>query len=220
MTRSMGDAIHDNVAALARVPGLQLVGGYVTGSADILWTPADWALFPRQLHVTIDQGYTGSPVPTAIVRDVEPGAWTPAAAVNRNGWTAARPTIYCDRSDLSRAGGVLASGWRGDLWLAYPGWQPGQALPAAPGCNYVAVQNQLNVANAYDLSVVLDDTWPIGGTVLTAWQRGSVQVLYSPAGQLQISGVGQDNCLYLANLNPDFTTSPPQQVSAPLTFTS
>ena len=53
---------------------------------------------------------------------------------------------------------------------------------------------------------------------VTAWQPGSVQILYSPTGQLQISGVAQDNCLYVANLNPDFTTSVPQQVSAPLTF--
>jgi len=158
MTRTMGDAIHDHVGALAAARP-QLAAGYVTGSPDIKWTAADWALFGEP-WVTIDQGFTGSPVPVAIVRDVEPGAWTPAAAVNRAGWTAARPTIYCDRDDLSRAGGVLSCGWRGDLWLAYPGWQPGMALPAAPGCNYVAVQNQFDVAGAYDLSVVLDDTWP------------------------------------------------------------
>jgi hypothetical protein len=220
MTRLMGDAIHDNVAQLASVPGLQLVAGYVTGSSDILWTTPDWNRFPGIPHVTIDQGYTGSPVPTAIVRDVEPGAWTPAAAVNRSNWTAARPTIYCDQNDLSRAGGVLASGWQGDLWIAIPGWQPGHSLPAAPGCNIVAVQNQLDVNAAYDLSQVIDQLWPIGGPVaVTAWQPGSVHILYSPTGQMQISGVAQDNAIYVANLNPDFTTSVPQQVTAPLTFT-
>ena len=154
----MGDAIHDNVGHL-QVARPQLAAGYVTGSADIKWTAADWALFPGIPHVTIDQGFTGSPVPSAIVRDVEPGAWQPFSAVNRNGWTAARPTIYCDRNDLSREGGVLGCGWKGDLWLAWPGWN-GEPLPTAPGCTYVAVQNQPNVGNAYDLSVVLDDNWP------------------------------------------------------------
>ena len=157
MTRTMGDAIHDNVGHL-QVARPQLAAGYVTGSADIKWTAADWALFPGIPHVTIDQG-NGGPVLTAVVRDVEPGAWQPFSAVSRNGWTAARPTIYCDRNDLSREGGVLGCGWRGDLWLAWPGWN-GEPLPTAPGCTYVAVQNQPNVGNAYDLSVVLDDNWP------------------------------------------------------------
>lgn len=157
MTRLMGDAMHSNVARLPA--GLQLVGGYVTGSADILWTPADWARFPFTPHITIDQGF-GPAVLGAIVRDVEPGAWPPQEAVNRTSWTAARPTIYCDQWDLTRAGGVLACGWRGDLWLAIPGWHPGQALPPTPGCTVVAVQNEQNVGSAYDLSVVLDDTWP------------------------------------------------------------
>lgn len=218
MTRTMGDAIHINAHTLAQIPGLALVGGYVTGDSVVQWTPADWQLYPFLPHITIDQGFTGSPVGSAIVRDVEPTAWTPAAAVNKNGWTAARPTIYCDRDDLSRAGGVLACGWRGDIWLAYPDWQPGQPLPPAPGCNYVAVQNQLNVNNSYDLSVVLDDTWPIGGEVLKAWKTGTVHIIYSPTGQMQITGVGQDDCIYVADLHPDFTTSAPRQVSAPLTF--
>lgn len=171
MTRTMGDAIADNVPALAQVSGLQLVAGYVTGTPDILWTAADWAEFPGLPQVTIDQGYTGSPVPSAIVRDVEEGAWTAANAVNMSDWTPVRPTIYCDQSDLT---GVLAAGWQGDLWLAIPGWVTGQALPTAPGCTVVAVQNQPDAGNgAYDLSVVLDPYWPLeadmaGATTLQA----------------------------------------------------
>jgi hypothetical protein len=162
MTRSMGDAIHDDVAALAAVAGsLQLVAGYVTGSPDIVWTSSDWAQFPGLVQVTIDQGFTGSPVEAAVVRDVEAGAWTASAAVDVSGWTAARPTIYCDQSTLPS---VLADGWQGDLWLAIVGWVPGDSLPSAPGCTIVAVQNQEDVAGAYDLSVVLDPTWPGGNT--------------------------------------------------------
>lgn len=154
----MGDATHLGVPQLAAVPGLQMVAGYVTGSPDILWTPADWAVFTGLGQVSIDQGFTGSPVPAATVRDVEPNAWTPAAAVNRSGWTAARPTIYCDQNDLERSAGVLASGWQGDLWLAIPGWMTGQPLPAAPGCTIVAVQDSFTPS--YDLSTVLDPYWP------------------------------------------------------------
>jgi hypothetical protein len=158
MTRKMGDAIHLNVSVLAGVSGLQVVAGYVTGSADIVWTAADWAMFPGIPHVEIDQGYTGAPVYSATVQDVETGAWTPASVPNWQAQcTAARPTVYCNQSTLPA---VLATGWRGNLWLAIPGWQPGNALPSAPGCTVVAVQNQLDVANAYDLSVVLDSTWP------------------------------------------------------------
>ena len=160
MTRSMGDAIHDNVAAL-KAAHTQMVAGYLTGTTDIRWTTGDWAQFPGIPHVTIDQGAYGSPVMWADVRDVEPGAWQPQNAVVRTGWTAKRPTIYCNRNDLSREGGVLGCGWKGDIWLAYPGWQTGQPLPTAPGCTYVAVQNQLGAGgNRYDLSVVLDNNWP------------------------------------------------------------
>lgn len=169
MTRLMGDAIRDNVAALAAVPGLELVAGYVTGTPDIVWTPADWALFVGLPEVTIDQGYTGSPVASAIVRDVETGAWTPANAVTTSPWTPARPTIYCNQSTLPA---VLAAGWQGDLWLAIVGWQPGQSLPAAPGCTVVAVQNQLDVAGTYDLSTVLDPTWPEDSMASVQVQNG------------------------------------------------
>lgn len=220
MTRSMGDAIHDNVAAL-KAAHTQMVAGYLTGTTDIRWTTGDWALFPGIPHVTIDQGAYGSPVMWADVRDVEPGAWQPQNAVVRTGWTAKRPTIYCNRNDLSREGGVLGCGWKGDIWLAYPGWQTGQPLPTAPGCTYVAVQNQLGAGgNRYDLSVVLDNNWPQEVPVaLTAWKPGTVQITYAPSGQMQITGVGQDNCLYVADLHPDYSTSNLRQVSATLTFT-
>lgn len=180
MTRIMGDATHANVIALAAVPGLELVAGYATGTQDIQWTTADRAMFAGKALVTIDQGGVGSPVMTSMVRDVEPGAWTPASAVNRNGWTATRPTIYCDRTDLPA---VLSLGWQGDLWLAIPGWQPGGALPAAPGCTIAAVQNQQNVGGTIDLSVVLDDTWPEGDPMGT----GSI-IVWGPVNAYLLNG--------------------------------
>src|SRR5215469_16680762 len=165
MTRTMGDATHDMVPQLAAIRSrLQLVAGYDTGSPDIDWTAADVAQFSGLTVLMIDQGFTGSPNLKANIRDVEFGAWTPGQAVNRAGWNVPRPTIYCTLLEtgygLLTTPGVLADGWRGDLWLAIPGWQPGQPLPAAPGCTIVAVQNELDVANAYDLSVVLDPAWP------------------------------------------------------------
>lgn len=164
MTRLMGDATHAGVPQLAAIRGrLQLAAGYDTGSPDIDWTPADWAQFPGIPHVTIDQGYTGSPNPAATVRDVEYGAWAPGQAVSRDGWNTPRPTIYCTLREtgygLLTTPGVLADGWKGDLWLAIDSWQPGDPLPPAPGCTIVAIQNDYSNPG-YDLSVVLDPAWP------------------------------------------------------------
>jgi hypothetical protein len=158
MTRLMGDAIADNASSLGSIAGLQLVAGYVTGTSDIQWTAADWALYPSLPHVTIDQGYESPAVTTATVRDVETGAWAAdAATVSLSSWTAARPTIYCDQSTLPT---ILQLGWQGDLWLAIIGWAVGDTLPATPGCTVVAVQYDDDVNDEYDLSYVLDPTWP------------------------------------------------------------
>lgn len=143
----------------ANLPLPNIMLWYGTGSNGIPWTPAERALFPTSVTmVEIDQGGAGTPVPGATVRDVENGAWGPGQAVNRNGWTAERPTIYCSRNTLPS---VLADGWKGDILLAWPGWQ-GEALPSAPGCNYVAVQDVFG-AN-YDHSTILDATWPFTKT--------------------------------------------------------
>lgn len=155
VTEPMGDSTHANVSILKRYCGdLHYIAGYVTGTPDIKWTDTDWAQFPDATHITIDQGGPGSPVDTAIVRDVEPGAWNAKAAVNKTGWNVERPTIYCDRSDLSS---VLANGWRGDIWLAYPGWNSPEP-PSVSAGKIVAVQN--NYYGTYDTSTVYDTTWP------------------------------------------------------------
>lgn len=203
MTRTMGDAIHDNVGSLV-VARPQLVAGYVTGSSSIQWTAADWALFPGIPHVTIDQGFTGSPVPSANVLDVEPGAWTPAAAVAYvPKMTSPRPTVYSDQADAKTIWGL---GYRGPHWLAWPGWTGtspptnlGDGTPVPAGVQIVAVQNQLDVANAYDLSVVFDPVWPgIGDPAVQypgipgIWQPGTLTIRPQPNGTLIGVGYGAD----------------------------
>lgn len=155
MTRVMYDAISANADTLLRnVGGLGMVAYYVTGSPDIRWSDAQVAMFPNSEMISIDQGFTGSPVRTAMVRDVEPNAWTPANAVDLTNWDAERPTIYCDRSDLQT---VIAEGWKGDVWLAYPGWS-GPTPPTYPGVNVVAVQRTFDAD--WDVSTVYDPYWP------------------------------------------------------------
>lgn len=155
MTRVMYDAIGANAATLKRSVGaLDMVAYYVTGSPDIRWSDAQVAMFPDAEMISIDQGFTGSPVRTAMVRDVEPNAWTPANAVDLTNWDAERPTIYCDRSDLQT---VIAEGWKGDVWLAYPGWS-GPTPPTYPGVNVVAVQRTFGAD--WDVSTVYDPYWP------------------------------------------------------------
>jgi hypothetical protein len=193
MTRLMGDATHDNVNTLAGVSGLQLVAGYVTGSPDVRWTESDFARFPGIPHVEIDQGFTGAPVYSATVQDVEAGAWSPNSVPNWQAHcTAPRPTVYCNQSTLPA---VLATGWRGNLWLAVPGWREGQALPSPPGCTIVAVQNQLDVHTAYDLSTVLDPTWPSLAPVPAPEAEMIATAAYSD-GRLFAALTGTDNNVY------------------------
>ena len=90
-------------------------------------------------------------------------------------------------------------------------------------CVAVQYTNQ-GGGGTYDLSVVFDPAWPGSGggkpvAGLTAYQPGSVGLVYTPAGQLTIYGVGQDNILYMTPLNADGTAGTPVAVTFPLTFT-
>lgn len=154
MSRTMYDFTHENVAWFkAHLPNPGMVAWYGTGSPGIQWTTADRAMFPNATMLEIDQGGSGSPILTAHIRDVENGAWSPGRAVDRTGWNVEFPTIYGSRSSISQ---VIADGWRGDVWLASPGWS-GTTAPSIPGVNVVAVQN--NWQANYDSSIVFDDTW-------------------------------------------------------------
>src|SRR5258708_6203969 len=172
MTRDMLDCVGGNAGYLrAAFPLPDLMAWYGTGTSIVRWTDSERSLFPASIMVEIDQGATGSPVMTATVRDVENGAWAPGQAVHRTGWYAERPTIYCTRNGLNV---ILADGWEGDVWLAWPGWQ-GEPLPDAPGCTYVAVQDAFYAS--YDHSTVLDPHWPHKAPVAATANTLSVTVI-------------------------------------------
>lgn len=157
MTRRMVDATGDNAALVLAMPDVDLIGAYITGLEGVPWSLANLALIPKGKLVAIDQASGNAPNYSATVQDVEPLCYTAAQVP---GWqaqcTAWRPTVYCDQNDFMD---VLATGWRGDVWLAIPGWQIGDVLPNLMGCNLVAVQNN-TTDNRFDVSIVLDDTWP------------------------------------------------------------
>jgi len=136
------------------LPHPDLIAWYGTGSVDIRWTTAHLALFPDSIKVEIDQAFTGSPVPSAPVRDVENGAWTAHDAIHHTPWTAERRTIYCSRNTIPQ---LESEGWTGDVWLADPGFT-GTVPPDLGAMTCVAVQNVFT--NTYDSSIVFDDKWP------------------------------------------------------------
>lgn len=142
--------VHDVKAVIQ--PG-DMVALYGTGSPDIKATAQDEALFNGHQLVIIDQGFTGSPLPTATVRDVERGAWSLANAIHEP-WEAERKTLYVSRSLIPS---VQNAGWHGDVWLAE--WE---AMPTmAPHFNgLTVVAQQWANLGPYDLSVVWDATWP------------------------------------------------------------
>lgn len=190
-TTVMVDTIHD---AVAHVPtGIHYVGGYVSGTPDIKWTPEDWARFPSARHIRIFQGYGDMPdVHGFDAIDVETGAVTPgeAASIVRTRVMAGIPWthIYGTDSTLATVGEAIRaygqSIWNGHVscWLA--DWNLDESEAAAKvgtrihGMTCVAVQwaspssnphtmlpgTQLTLREAdCDLSVV-DATWiPSGG---------------------------------------------------------
>jgi hypothetical protein len=154
-TRTMYDCKGINSPSVRRLfPDAEMIAMYVTGSFDVMWTQDEEEMWLDIPHVAIDQGNSAGAVPWAVVRDVETGAWAPGKAVDRSGWTAARPTIYCDRDTIPA---VTAAGWKGDLWLAIPGYNA-ITPPVVEGCTVVAVQNTYQAT--YDSSIVYDPYWP------------------------------------------------------------
>jgi len=79
----------DTIAASEKVDpkmlaGIKYVGGYVSGTPDILWTPEEWAsLSASQIKVRIWQGYgNGVALHDFDEIDVESGAVTPSEAAH------------------------------------------------------------------------------------------------------------------------------------------
>lgn len=118
----MIDATHADVTNIPQ--GTRKVAGYVTGTADIRWTPADWHRFPNAGHVRIDQH--GDPSLHAAIVDCEALAATPrvaaqciqarlAAGHSRGGVYASQDTVPAVAAALKA---VSVSAAQVDLWLA------------------------------------------------------------------------------------------------------
>lgn len=158
----MIDTTHDGLpgamAAIRALPAGDLFAMYDTGSGDIAGTAADWAQIPAGLgHVTIDQGFTGSPNMAATVRDCEDGAWTLSRAVDRTGWNVPRPTLYLGYPDTAQA--AWDAGWRGDVWIAGP-QNSAPAVPPAMPPGITCVAQQWAYPGDWDVSAVFDASWP------------------------------------------------------------
>lgn len=154
--RTMYDGINADAAGIARdFPNAQMVAGYLTGQ--YAWTPAEWALFPRAVHVTIA---TTAAANAGDVLDCEPGDATPDQVhdwiVMRRRAGLYRPTIYASKSvapAIRAATRELILGRDYDLWDA--DWD-GTTTPDYP----LAVAKQFRNATGYDQSAVFDDEWP------------------------------------------------------------
>lgn len=198
MTRTMWDTIS---ASIADIPSTAtMVAGYDTGSSDILWTSSDWSKFNDAVRVHIDQAGPGAPTYSSTVMDVEPGCYSPSDVPNwTSKCTAARPTVYCDQSDLPSVMAV----WKGAIWLAAPGMSDANAVAlAASNTQIVAVQNVQ--AGTYDQSVVIDEYWPEVKPVATTPTHATITV--PPPGKWLggvFTGIGTTGDLWYTTYNAE-----------------
>lgn len=160
--RTMYDGVNSLAAGIAKdFPAAQMIAGYVTGQ--YAWTAAEWALFPRAVHVTI---CTSAHFNVGDVLDVERGDASPDQA---HGWIAMRkanglyrPTIYCSLNvvpAVRAATGAFILGRDYDIWVA--DWTGVALIPPCPGtpaARFAACQYASDARK--DTSVVGDDGWP------------------------------------------------------------
>jgi hypothetical protein len=147
----MIDAIHANVGNIpVRTPK---VGGYVTGTPDIKWTPSDWARFPHAGTVRIDQspGLSAYATNEASVADIEALAGTVGSFVTASAarmrlrrllWCyATESTLYEVATALKEAGIPLdkCGAWLADWNMSEPEADAALGTSMA-GIRIVAVQ--------------------------------------------------------------------------------
>lgn len=150
------------------VPPGVLMAGYVTGSGDVPWTPAQFAAHPGAIQ--IDQSPTDTPADeTADMIDVEDqaatiadvpiwvhGAWTSYRAGRRPGQRT--PTAYVEESELTPVANALnAAGITSgvNLFLSKP--MPEHAardMLASTGGPFPLVGIQYEFGQDYDVSLV------------------------------------------------------------------
>lgn len=206
MTRTMLDCTHSGLpGSLIEIWYVDIVAAYVTGSADVLWTPADYATIKAGMSmVTIDQA-DGGPVYPATVIDCEPGAWDVSQVDSRMALsTAARPTLYASPSTLAEV--AESQAWRGDVWLALSSAAPPVTAPLVPA-GFTVVAVQYDYANPdYDLSVVFDDAWPLKGATMSPAQIPPGQWNDSQTWtwrNVAMIGTGLNGAMYAFSFDPD-----------------
>jgi hypothetical protein len=162
------DCIHLNVH---NIPAGAQAAGYTTGSADIVWTAADWASHPGAVRICQDFGATDT---TADVLDVESGAatngqtagWVKSATSSFNSARRAgqrTPAVYTSASNVTPLVNTLfADGVKGGvgLWVANWNLSESQAIEdiqaAAGPFPIVAVQYGSGTWGDFD---VFSGTW-------------------------------------------------------------
>lgn len=140
----MIDTVHGSVRNIP--PGTPKVAGYVSGTASVKWTSADWALFPDAGKVRITQGYGAQDWLACDVIDaeeLETGGWTitPAQAAQavkaRVGHGIAWTTVYGSPTNLGKVAGALdavgasAGWWHGHVRAWVANWDLDEAGAAA-----------------------------------------------------------------------------------------
>lgn len=137
----MPDFTHSAVGNVPPNGPYSHVGGYTSGTPDIVWTPTDWGRYPKQIHIRYQQGYGGFEpnMSDYDVLDIEKGAWSPETAaveVKRRvdagyQWT----TLYAGDEDLATTAGLIkAYGneiWDGHVDCILADWDLDEAQAAA-----------------------------------------------------------------------------------------
>lgn len=218
-TQLVYDATHADVSGL---PGNYLAAGYVTGSADIVWTDADWAKHPKALR--IDQSpISGLWDGTADADDYENGAvLLDQLAMRAKGRQAAfqkgvrpgqrEPLVYVSYSNMTPvvnaliAGGVKSLG----LWVARWGSYT-NALSMVQNASGPFPVKGVQYANGslYDVSV-FNTEW-VNNVSAAPVPTGPVTQL--PGGNwiypIIVIGKGVDNNLYTVTYTaPNKQTAP------------
>jgi hypothetical protein len=146
--------MYDSTTATDIPANAEMVAGYVDGT--FRWSDADWALFPRASKIRIAINANTN---DGHVLDVEPGDAEPWMAPGwirqRQAAGIARPTIYCDRSELS-AVQAACQGLNYDIWLA--NWNGVPHLAA--GTIATQYDHPPTSGGHYDKSLVADRWYP------------------------------------------------------------
>lgn len=163
------DATHANITSLP----VGQVAGYVTGTPDIAWTPADWSAHPGAIR--IDQTPAGTPWDaTADVDDFETSAVSLTELAGRAKLRLAAfesgtrpgqrsPLVYASATNISAVANALVNGGIDSgigLWVANWNMTDPEAVAAVSSASgpFPIRGVQFHNAGSYDMSV-MDASW-------------------------------------------------------------